>query len=331
MSESITSASPARPITPSRAPGSAPRRRAGQFAWVAAGVGAFAQSTFALFGDTLSMTYLSVFSFAVAATAHALSRGGARFAASYVSMIVLVTFTVEAIGVQTGFPFGEYAYTGSLGVDLFGVSLLIPLAWITLAYPAAIIAHILVGHGGRVRSLARILVAAVALTSWDVFLDTQMVEAGNWGWANPEPSLPGTPGIPLTNYAGWLLTAMIVAAGFELLWRRAIPLRGGALSPTPSEEPSPDNRDHTSIVRNGARGRFSTILVGTDAQPVAVYLWTYVTCVIGNLTFWDRPSVALAGGIAMGVIAIPLITVLLQRREEAMSWDHLERTAQVIR
>ena len=45
-----------------------------------------------------------------------------------------------------------------------------------------------------------------------------------------------------------------------------------------------------------------------------VYVWTWLTCVAGNLTFWPRPSVALAGGLAMGVIAVPLLVTLWRGR-----------------
>ena len=37
---------------------------------------------------------------------------------------------------------------------------------------------------------------------WDLFLDPQMVAAGHWTWLDPDPALPGVPGVPLTNYAG---------------------------------------------------------------------------------------------------------------------------------
>ena len=45
-----------------------------------------------------------------------------------------------------------------------------------------------------------------------------MVAAGHWAWASPEPALPGVPGIPLTNYAGWLLVvALVMVAALDRL------------------------------------------------------------------------------------------------------------------
>ena len=47
--------------------------------------------------------------------------------------------------------------------------------------------------------------ARFGLAAWDVFLDPQMVDDGHWRWADPTPGLPGVDGVPLTNFAGWLL------------------------------------------------------------------------------------------------------------------------------
>ena len=41
----------------------------------------------------------------------------------------------ESIGVATGYPFGQYHYTGTLGPAVLGVPVLVPLAWVMMAYP----------------------------------------------------------------------------------------------------------------------------------------------------------------------------------------------------
>ncbi|MGO3885912.1 MAG: carotenoid biosynthesis protein, partial [Mycetocola sp.] len=265
------------------------RRVAAVLAWVAMATGFFAQSLFVFYADSIPLTFVSVIALSSSATLHAASIGGWRVAIPVVTGVGVLTLIAEAVGIATGFPFGEYAYTGALGPELLGVSLLVPLAWLTVAYPAFLIARLLVGVGSWRRLVARVLLMAYALTAWDVFLDSQMVDAGNWGWANPEPSLPGTPGIPLTNYAGWFVTAVLIALVLEAAVSRAGRGRPG------------DPR---------AFGRLDT--VRADLSPYLVYLWTWLTSLVGNLTFWDRPSVALAGGIAMGVVAIPLLMRLAQ-------------------
>ena len=46
----------------------------------------------------------------------------------------------------------------------------------------------------------------------------------------------------------------------------------------------------------------STCLI---AQPAALFLWVYVSSVLAAAVFFDRPGVALVGGVAMGLVALP--------------------------
>jgi putative membrane protein len=119
-------------------------------------------------------------------------------------------WAVEALGVHTGYPFGSYTYSDHLGPRPLGAPLLIGLAWTMLAWPAALVARRLVRSWP-----ARVLVAGWALASADLFLDPQQVAAGHWTWQFPSPHLPGVPEVPLTNYAGWLLVALVLSAALQ--------------------------------------------------------------------------------------------------------------------
>ena len=72
---------------------------------------------------------------------------------------------------HTGVPFGDYHYTGGLGPHVRAFRSSSGLAWMMMAQPAACVAERI--SNGRLR----VVVAAVALASWDVFLDPQMVDA----------------------------------------------------------------------------------------------------------------------------------------------------------
>jgi uncharacterized membrane protein len=109
------------------------------------------------------------------------------------------------------------------------------------------------------------LIGGWSLMAWDIFLDPMMIDLGGWSWVGVETTLPGIPEIPLQNYAGWFLVGTIITA--VLTW---LP-----------------------------RGHAST------GQPATLYLWVYVSSVIGNAVFFDRPEVAWIGGIAMGLVALP--------------------------
>jgi putative membrane protein len=108
-----------------------------------------------------------------------------------------------------------------------------------------------------------------------------MVAAGYWTWHHPTPALPGLPGIPITNYAGWLAAAAVLMAVFELTAGRAAATR--AAGP------------------------------GSDAVPLALYFWTYGSSVLAHAALLDLPGSALWGGVVMGSIVVPLAVQLARR------------------
>src|SRR5207248_417326 len=132
--------------------------------------------------------------------------------------LILITtgggFAVEAIGVATGYPFGAYSHSDALGPKLLGVPLVIPLAWTWMAWPSWLVA------GRLVAGFWRVPLAGLALASWDLFLDPQMVAAGYWTWHDPRPALPGVPGVPISNYVGWFVVATVLATALAAALRR---------------------------------------------------------------------------------------------------------------
>lgn len=119
--------------------------------------------------------------------------------------VIFLTWAIEAIGAATGFPFGSYSYTHRLQPQLLGVPLLIPLAWLMMLPPSWAVAQRLSRSKGR---LAFPALSALAFTAWDLFLDPQMVEWGLWIWSDTG----GYFGIPLTNFAGWFLSSLLITA-----------------------------------------------------------------------------------------------------------------------
>ena len=220
---------------------------------------------------------------------HALLSRGARTAGALVAVATGGGFAIEALGVAIGFPFGSYDYSGQLGPKLAGVPLIIPLAWTWMAWPAWLTAVRLTAPApgpvgdrpatGWVDRLVRIALAAVGLAAWDLFLDPQMVAEGYWSWRDAAPTLPGLPGIPISNYLGWLLFAVLLMAVLR-------PLAGAAV----------DRAD------------------GRDAPMFALYLWTYASSVLAHAVFLHLPASAVWGAAGMAVAAVPLAVVLLRTR-----------------
>ncbi|HEY8046975.1 MAG TPA: carotenoid biosynthesis protein [Streptosporangiaceae bacterium] len=114
----------------------------------------------------------------------------------------------EWAGTRTGFPFGAYRYTGLLRPAAGTVPLVVPLAWAAMGPPGyAVGTSIARSRAGRIAA------GAVALTAWDLFLDPQMIRNGFWRWVHPGPYQ----GVPLSNFAGWLLVAAGLMAVFDVL------------------------------------------------------------------------------------------------------------------
>ncbi|GAA3705724.1 carotenoid biosynthesis protein [Gordonia hankookensis] len=158
-------------------------------------------------GGTLALTVASVACLAAAVLADAASTRG--WTAAVIVLLVAGGggLLAESVGVRTGFPFGSYEYTGNLGPEFLDVPIVIPFAWVMMAWPALAVARRLVGPRRR---WATAVVGACALTAWDIFLDPQMVDQGHWAWRFPHPAPPGVDGIPLTNFAGWFVVSFLL-------------------------------------------------------------------------------------------------------------------------
>lgn len=217
----------------------------------------------------VTTTQVVVLLFALASVSHAVVHRGVRWAGTYTVITMTFGLLVEVLGTRTGFPFSPYEYTDLLTPQLLGVPLLIPLAWTMMAYPALLVGRRLTGG----RRLLTVPVAAYALAAWDVFLDPQMVAEGYWVWLTDAPGLPGIPTIPAVNYAGWLLVSLVLMSLLVLL---------------------PD----TPLGPGSAPG---------EAVPAVLYTWTWVGGIVANGVFLDRPAVAVAGGLAMGIVAVPYL------------------------
>ncbi|HEX7303779.1 carotenoid biosynthesis protein [Lentzea sp.] len=249
-------------------------------AWVFGALVVLAQIVYSMTDpdERIFTTVASVVAFAVASVCDALARFGPRAAALLVAVAGGGGLLAETIGVHTGFPFGEYRYTGTLGLEVVGVPAVVPLAWVMMCWPALLVGRALVARSGVDRPFWLVVgVGAWALASWDVFLDPQMVDAGHWVWTHPTPGLPGVGGVPLTNYAGWLLVAVLMMAA----------LHRGVGQPRVSRE------------------------LDLRAGPAPMlYLWTYGSSVWAHAAFFGRPVVSLVAGVLMGLVALPFAVAL---------------------
>jgi len=150
-------------------------------------------------------TLLTVYSGAAAMLLHARMSFGNKFAFTYLAITAVFALIIESIGVNTGWPFGVYEYSETLGLFIFDVPLVVLFAWTMMAYPALVAAR-------RIASGWVFLYGGAILMGWDLFLDPQMVTAGRWTWEVTGRSFPFAPEIPLSNAFGWLLSGLTLIA-----------------------------------------------------------------------------------------------------------------------
>jgi uncharacterized membrane protein len=164
-------------------------------------------------GETLRIvTLITVYSGAAAMLLHAFLAYGSRYALIFSTLTFSFALGIEQIGSRTGWPFGHYTYDASLGAQIFGVPVIVPLAWIMLSHPILIAAR-------RVTVNWVFLFGGFGLMAWDLFLDPQMVSANRWTWKLVGPHVPFQQNVPLSNTAGWLFAGM----GLMALLNRVLP------------------------------------------------------------------------------------------------------------
>jgi uncharacterized membrane protein len=273
-------------------------------AWLLACINVLLQIAYPLASDPVqrTLTILSVCAFFLASFTHALISRGMRCAAALVGVCVGGGLVVEAIGWRSGFPFGNYRYGSTLGAKVLGVPLVVPLAWAMMGWPAFVAGRFAVRRfvGARQLGWARILgalIGAALLTTWDLFLDPQMVDAGHWRWL--PTAGPALNGIPVVNSLGWFGVATLMMLTLHWLIDRD-PLEG--------RRTSDDSVQRTSAERSGI-----------DLVLWVLLGWTWFSEWFGHLVFFGRPWVSLTGGLAMGVVLFGVVR--LGRANNDSTWN----------
>jgi putative membrane protein len=162
---------------------------------------------------------------------HAVVGLGRIEACAFAAICLLVTFTMENVGVLTGFPFGRYVFL--VEGDLPHIGMVPPIVgplYFGMGYASWVIANLLLN--GRVAPLSRHgvvtlpILSAFVMTQWDVVMDPAgSTLAKAWIWRDGG----GYFGVPLSNFLGWFLVTWLYFQGFALFaYRRRV--KGAARS-----------------------------------------------------------------------------------------------------
>ena len=154
-------------------------------------------------------TYISTFLIALPSAIALFRYLGLRRATLSLLAVSIFAYAVESFGVATGFPYGDFFYGEALGERIAGlVPFLLPLSYVPL-----VIGAVAAAWGSRQR-IFHITLATLLLVWMDAVIDPGAASLGFWVW--PEGGLYY--GVPLSNYAGWLLsgaaaTALLLTTG----------------------------------------------------------------------------------------------------------------------
>jgi uncharacterized membrane protein len=279
--------------------------------WILAGAYAVALIANISFGLSIPIALVLLLSVAFALV-HGAVRYGWRGIAAFIVICLVVSNILENTSILTGFPFGHYHYTDSLGPKLFLVPLLIGPAYFANGYLAWVLGNVLIGDVRRdsnpFTTFAVPFIASFLMVMWDLTFDPRASTIQHmWIWEQGG----GYFGVPVTNYLGWFFTVYVFLQLFALV----IHFRGSA---TKTMRTLPRSYYAQAVVMYAVVGLtpILTFMVGGTNSPV--------TDAAGVV--WQTRSIAEAAAtvsiytmiFAAGLSAVKLVQGLADTRGESV-------------
>lgn len=155
----------------------------------------------------------------IIAVFHGIERYGKKNILIFFLITWVVSFSFESLSIATGFPFGFYHYSSSLG--FWTVPLIIIFAYFSIGYLSWMLAHILTGQYSKKLEGKQIIIvpfiAAFIMVMWDLTVDPISSTLQNlWVWNSPGAYF----GVPISNFLGWFLVVYLFFQIFALYLSR---------------------------------------------------------------------------------------------------------------
>ncbi len=125
-------------------------------------------------------------------------------------IIYLAGLGIEILGVQTGFPFGNYHYGPVLGPKIAGTPLLIGVNWVLVIVGTV---HFARAIAPRWSSLAITLLSATLAVALDMLIEPIAVAFNMWTWTQED--------IPMSNFVAWWILAALFSAIYQFLGNKS--------------------------------------------------------------------------------------------------------------
>ena len=126
----------------------------------------------------------------------------------------------ESLSLRTGFPFGHYHFTTVMGPQVFGLPILLVLAYLGIGYCSWVVSIVILGYRSKpllgTRVVALPVLASFVMLAWDLSMEADWSTVDRaWIWQNGGPFY----GVPVSNFIGWYLTAYLFYQLFALYCR----------------------------------------------------------------------------------------------------------------
>ncbi len=116
---------------------------------------------------------------------------------------------METIAVKTGLPYGKFSYGGAIGYKILGAT-----PWpIAFAYTPLLLGAFWLARKVTEKKISVLLVALFATVAHFV-IDPGLARMELWKWETAGPFY----GVPVMNFAGWFITALVGATLLTYLW-----------------------------------------------------------------------------------------------------------------
>lgn len=225
----------------------------------------------------------------------------------------LIAFASEKLSISTGFPYGWYYYidaTSHKELWIWGVPFFDSLSYVFLTYcsysTALFILSPLATRGFDLITLetrairsswAALVLGAFLQTFLDIIIDPTSHQGHRWflgqiyGYREEGVHF----GVPLSNYAGWLLTSFVLVAAFQWI----------------------DRKQETKRPYGLIRLPFHSLVGPILYLSVLIFIWT--------ITFWIGEPLMAVTGIFIFTLPILLVTVLAVVRVNRYREEELQQ------
>lgn len=150
---------------------------------------------------------------------HGIERYGKKNIIIFFLITWTVSFSFENLSIVTGFPFGFYHYSPTLG--MLTVPLIIIFAYFAIGYLSWMLSHVLTGQYSKKLEGKQIFIvpfiAAFIMVMWDLTIDPiSSTLQGLWVWTYHGAYF----GVPISNFFGWFLVVYLFFQIFALYLSR---------------------------------------------------------------------------------------------------------------